>query len=112
MGWISAEDFRALATNVVAVAALIGAISAIWRAPYISRPLKWIAANLISVPLTRFFHSVLDSWAATPDGPVKKIDQRLSEVEYQLRPNGGSSLRDRVDATARCVGADPPPRAA
>ncbi len=105
MGWISAEDLRALATNVAAVAAILVTLTTVWRLPVVSVPLKWLSATLISEPLTHFFHRVLDRWAEKPDGPISGIDRRLSDVEYQLRPNGGSSLRDRVDATARQVGA-------
>lgn len=111
-GWISAHDAQMAAATIGALCATVLAIAAVYRLPAVSRPLRWLGRTLIADPLTRLIHGALDGWAANPDGPIATVGQRLSAVEAQLQPNGGSSLRDRVDATACAVGATPDPKEA
>jgi hypothetical protein len=50
---------------------------------------------------------VLDRMASM-DETISRMDERLSFLEQQMRPNGGSSLRDTVDRIAASA-ADPAP---
>lgn len=109
VSWISAADSRTLAATIVAICGAIVAIVTVYRLPYINRPIRWVGRSLIAEPLQRVIHGALNAWADEPEGPVQRIDRRLSDVESQLRTNGGSSLRDRVNVVGRQVGAPPDP---
>lgn len=83
-------------------AALVGIVAAV-RTISALRPVRWLARTLIGDPVIRAAHRVLDEWAE------RIILPRLAAVEAQFVNNGGSTLRDRVDATATAVGAAPAP---
>lgn len=109
--WLSAHDAQMIAATIGAICATVLAVAAVYRLPAVNRPLRWLGRTLIADPLTRLIHTALDGWASNPDGPIAAVGQRLAAVEAQLQPNGGSSLRDRVDATAQAVGAKADPKA-
>lgn len=112
--FISAIDARDLALGCGAVAAALVAIAAALKVPFVSAPLRfvdrgisWVFRRLIGEPLaaaaTKWFHGAMDAWAA------EKLEPRFKAIEGEFRNNGGSTMRDRVDATARAVGAPPAP---
>lgn len=103
VGLLSGEDALQILQTTAVVAAALVAIVAAARLPMISRPGRWIWRRLIAEPFATWVHALLDAWAE------KRIDPRLDALEAQFRNNGGSTLRDRVDATAAAVGADPAP---
>lgn len=53
----------------------------------------------------------LSDWRGEPRRPGQPrrpgVMERIERIEAQLRPNGGSSMRDRVNAIAGAVGAEP-----
>ncbi len=79
-------------------AALVGIVAAV-RTISALRPVRWMARTLIGDPIARAARRELDEWAE------RTIIPRLAAVEAQFANNGGSTLRDRVDATAAAVGA-------
>lgn len=38
---------------------------------------------------------------------VARIEERVTVIEHEMRPNGGSSVKDQVTAIARATGANP-----
>jgi hypothetical protein len=40
---------------------------------------------------------------------IEQIETKVDEVRDQFRNNGGSTMRDRVDAVAEATGANPAP---
>lgn len=59
-----------------------------------------------------FGRPALDGAPAVAPFPVRmsNVEARLSRVEAQMHPNGGSTLRDRVDNIASATGAASDPR--
>jgi len=109
LGGISSHDAQAFAIGAGIIAASITAVIVLFRQPVISTPIRWFGRVVISDPLTTVIHQALDLWAKTPDGPVDRIDKRLSSLEEQNTRNNGSTTRDRINAVGRAVGADPDP---
>ncbi len=109
-GWISGTDARNLVLAVGAIAAALTAIVVLFRQPLIARPIAWLGRTLIGDPLIKVMHRALDEWADRVWEPrVKAIEDKVDRVQAQFENNGGSTMRDRVDAIGRTVGAGPPP---
>jgi hypothetical protein len=98
-------------TTVLAVAAAIVGIAAAIGVSI--RTGVWLAKSVRRV--TDF----LDDWngeAARPGYPARKgvperlstMEDRLGRVEGQMRPNGGSTLRDAVDRIDRAIESEAP----
>lgn len=109
IAWISQDDTQAIIIGAGVFAASLAAVIALFRQPVVSRPLLWFGRVVIADPLAKVIRRALDEWAHTPDGPVDKLNQRLSSLEEQNVRNGGSTNRDRLNAIGRAVGADPDP---
>lgn len=76
-------DALIVAGSVVAAGALLAKpVRAVWR---------------VCHSLGRF----LDDWHGRPDLKQLGAMARLEAIEYELRPNSGRSLRDRVDLIER-----------
>lgn len=43
------------------------------------------------------------------DRTERRVNELAEALDYQFRPNGGNSLRDRVDAGVEAAGGPPPP---
>lgn len=97
-----ADALRVLQTTAVIAAALV-AIATAAKMPWISRPGRWLWRRLVAEPVAAWFHRVLDAWAD------RAITPRLDALEAQFQRNGGSSAKDRLEAIANAVGADPAP---
>lgn len=80
----------------LAAVAIAGAAAVAWRI------VRWL--RRIAVRVDEF----MDDWQGVPARPgvserpgvmtrLGQIEGRMSRVEHELRPNGGSSLRDAVD---------------
>lgn len=115
-GWISQQDASALVIGAGILAAAFTAIGVALKPIIRSRPARGLGAALgtigrvlIGDPLAKVVHRALDEWARTEGGPVDKIDRRLASLEEQNVRNGGSTNRDRLNAIARAVDADPDP---
>lgn len=111
MAWISRTDAQAIAITCGVLAGVVTALYGAYKVPIIGRPLRWIGRIIADVwrvavadRMAWWLHRVLDSWWTAKD-----IEPRLAKIEAQFTNNGGSTLRDRVDATARAVGAAPAP---
>lgn len=114
--WISQRDASAVIIGAGVLAASNAAIIALFRQPVVSRPLRWFGRVVIADPLTKVMHQALDEWAAKVWEPrIHGIEVKVDEVRDQFRNNGGSTMRDRVDAVAVATGAEcapgvgPPP---
>ncbi|MFE7634449.1 hypothetical protein ACFU7Z_10550 [Kitasatospora sp. NPDC057518] len=91
-----------------AVVTLCTAAGFIWRA---TRSARQLAAKV---------EDFVDDWTGTDDRPgvpgrpgvmtrLSTIEQQLVEVQHELHPNSGSSLRDAVDRVdQRTAHLDPP----
>lgn len=55
--------------------------------------------------LTRKFHRMADQFLGDPDRGIPSLPDRVGAIEKEMRPNGGSSLRDAVDGVRSEVGA-------
>jgi len=110
LAWISSADLRSLVIGAGVIAASQAAIIALFRQPAVSRPLRWLGRVLIADPMTKVMHQALDEWAAKVWEPrIEQIETKVDEVRDQFRNNGGSTMRDRVDAVAEATGANPAP---
>ena len=103
LGLLSGHDALAILQTTAIIAAALVAIVAAANLPMISRPGRWLWRRLVAEPFATWTHGVLDAWAD------RSVNPRLDALEAQFRNNGGSTLRDRVDATAEAVGAAPAP---
>lgn len=109
--WISRQDAQSALIGAGIIAASLAAIIALFRQPVVSRPLRWFGRVVIADPLTKVMHQALDEWAAKVWEPrISGIEEKVDEVRDQFRNNGGSTMRDRVDAVAEVTGACPAPR--
>lgn len=100
-GWISLHDLREVVINAAVVCGALTAVATFLRLPTVSKPLRWLGRTLFGDPLSEAFHDALNKWSEQKGG----VCDRLDAIEYQLRPNGGSSLRDRVDSVEETVDA-------
>lgn len=115
-GWL-----RDVGTGAGSVTAIILFFVLLSKIP----PVKWVTRNVlgkawravVSEPLAGWFRVQVrhEVTAAVTDevGPLMSTQlapvlDRLSAVEEQMKPNGGKTLRDRVDALAAQVGCPPP----
>jgi len=78
----------------------------------------WIFRRLVGEPLAGWYEEIFEQRARPIierivdrklDDKLAPVTRRIADVERELRPNGGHSLRDRIDATADHVGTPPPP---
>jgi hypothetical protein len=87
-----------IAGSVVALAGALGAIAAGGR---------WMLRTL------RRVNEFLEDWNGEPPraGVAERpgVMERLARIEAELRPNGGSSMRDEIRAIRDATTADPPP---
>jgi hypothetical protein len=107
-------DVLAVVAWIGAAVAGVGILTAAWR---ITRGAGRILRGLVHF---------LDDWGGEPGRPGKParpgvieqladhsnrlgaVESRLSRVDNQLKPNGGSSLRDAIDRVEAAVVPDPP----
>lgn len=87
------------------MAGLLVALVAAGRTP----PARWVWRLLVHQPTTEWLRSTVAEVIRPTDERCARVEQRVAAIEHELHPNGGTSLRDRVDATAERVGAPPPP---
>lgn len=89
-----AEIARVIAGLILGAAALLTACSVIAR----SKPARWLWRRNVAQPLTdwhkRTTHEVVDR-------RIKPIETKVHAIEAELHPNGGLSLRDRVEMVVR-----------
>ncbi len=76
-------DVGASAAAFVAIVAALGFVIR-------SRPSKWLWRRVVVEPIT--------NWQRDQFAHV--TEPALAEIRQQLRPNGGTSLRDRIDLLA------------
>lgn len=92
-----------LSLGIAAVAAAIVVIN---------KATKWVTS------IIKKLNEFLEDWRGEDARPgysrklgmperLEKIEQRLHRVEGQLVPNGGDSLRDKVDQIVDKIGTDP-----
>lgn len=87
--------WRDLAMTATAVCAAIVGVAAAWRVPRVRGCITWVCRRMVAEPLTVWFHHMLDS---------SPLAESLRHLQAEVRPNGGSSLRDVADrAEARGV---------
>ena len=111
LAWISQRDLEAVVIGAGVIAASLAAIIALFKQPVINRPLRWFGRVVIADPLTKVMHQALDEWAAKVWEPrIQGIEHKVDEVRDQFRNNGGSTLRDRVDAAVEASGGPKAPR--
>ena len=87
---------------VTDVAAFCGAVLVVLTFLAAISRLKWVRwtwRHLISDPLAGWLRNVVLEGAR--EWHQEAVEPRLSAIEAQLRTNGGSTLRDAVDAAAR-----------
>lgn len=109
--WISQRDAQAVIIGAGVIAASLAAIIALFKQPVVARPLRWLGRVLISDPMTTVIHQALDEWASRVWDPrIAAIESKVDEVRAQFDNNGGSTMRDRVDAVASATGAPSAPR--
>lgn len=86
--------------------ALAGALTAIVTAIYFGG--RWMLRTM------RKLNDFLEDWGGEParSGVPARLGvmDRLARIEAQLRPNGGSTLRDAVTRIEQSVSGDHPPR--
>lgn len=95
---------RDLGIAAGSITAIILALAAISRVP----PIRWISHNVlgrtwwavVSEPLGLWFRSHVREEVAQCLVP---ITARIDEIEREFKPNGGDSLRDKVDQVAEAV---------
>lgn len=75
---------RDAGANAAAVVALAGAVALMAR----SRPWRWLWRRLVADPVTTWFRAEVE----------RAVEGCMAPLHEQMRPNGGTSLRDRVDA--------------
>ena len=111
VAWISQQDAQAVIIGAGVIAASIAAIIALFRQPVINRPLRWFGRVVIADPLTKVMHQALDEWAGKVWEPrIQGLESKVDEVRAQFSNNGGSTMRDRVDAAVEAAGGPPAPR--
>jgi hypothetical protein len=70
------------AQAIISVGAVVIAIGAIWKAPYVRRPAAYVARRLIGDPVSVWFRGMLR-------------DEATHVITTELKqPNGGSSIPD------------------
>ncbi len=109
-GWVSREDAQGIVIAIGVMSASLTAIAAAARLPWISRPGRWLWRRLIAEPFGAWVRHQLDAWADDRIKPeLEPIRERLDNLEAQHRRNGGRSTRDRLEAIATAVEAEPAP---
>ena len=58
------------------------------------RPVRWVWRRLVGEPATVWLRSEIERGV---EGAAAPLREELRSVHDQLRPNGGHSLRDRVN---------------
>lgn len=112
---ITVADVGALAGFGASTVVVVGAVAAV---------VHW------AKPRLRRLGEFLDDWHGEPSRPgvparpgvmtrlanleqdVKSVDRRVADVEHELHPNSGASLRDAVDRIDSRIGGAPPNRKA
>ena len=88
--------FATAGSAIVAFGAVCGALAAVIVLLSLiakAKPIKWVFRKLVGDPLT--------AWHRTQTEYV--VEGALGPIKEQLKPNGGQSLRDRVDIVERLV---------
>lgn len=103
-------------TDIAITAGALVAIATAARLPIINRPGKWLWKRNVAGPIGGWIHQILTAHTAPiterldrGDARMGDIEARLTAIEHEMHPNSGRSMRDRIDATADAVGAEPPP---
>ena len=76
------------------LAALVTALGVLANSP----PGRWIWARLFVTPIA-------DAVDHRITAQLQPIAERVGKIEDELRPNGGHSMRDRINAVGTAVGA-------
>lgn len=77
-------DAAGVLVALAAVATSVGVLSRL-------RPVRWLWRQLVARPLGTWFRGEVRSEV------TEVVDERLVPIMAELHPNGGASLRDRVD---------------
>lgn len=65
-----------------------------------AKPVRWMWRKLVGDPATTWLRAEVE----------RAVEGCVAPIHEQLKPNGGHSLRDRVDAIERLVRGDESPR--
>lgn len=90
------ETVRDTSAVIGALAACLVAVHAAARLPFISVPVRWIGRTFFADPLDGWFDRSMERH-------LEPIRAEMRELKNEVKPNGGTSLRDSVDRTeAKC----------
>lgn len=98
------DGFARIAVLLVAMASAVGALTVLWRTPYIGGVIKWVWWRLAGEPLARFLRNligrevgeVVDARLSAIQARQIVTEQTVHRIEAQLLPNGGLSFHDTV----------------
>jgi hypothetical protein len=85
------DTLRSLAELALALSAIIAFFALVWRL----RPTKWLVKNLLHDPFQNWLGATVRA----------QVDEAVAELRLELSPNGGSSLKDKVDRIAAWIDA-------
>ena len=120
---VSWGDITGPVVDLAAIAGTLIVLAQAVKIPAISRPLHWLWEKNVGGPLSawvnRTFVTHLDPINHRLDNVNSRLDHgnerfdrlevAVQKIDGQFQLNGGNSLRDRVEVTARTVGAPEAP---
>lgn len=79
--------------DIGAICAAVGAVFVLAGLLTRAKPVRWVFRKLVGDPLTAWHRAQT----------LYVVEAAIAPIHEQLKPNGGQSLRDRVDIVERLV---------
>ena len=77
------------------LAGICVAVAAFAQIPFVKRPVQYVWSRLVSGPLGSWFAGIIKE-TMQPD--IERLHARIDAATIELRPNGGSSIKDQIGA--------------
>lgn len=72
-----------------------------------SPPFQWLVRWLVQEPATEAIEKVMEPHLDALRGRLDNVDAKLDSVLAEVKPNGGRSLKDRVEQVHTAVVKEP-----
>lgn len=89
-----------LLVDLGVLAGILTALTTAAKAPVVGRPVRFVWGHLVTQPMAAWFRSLItDTMRPQVDSIHDRLDhlgRRIDDATIELRPNGGSSIKDQV----------------
>lgn len=89
--------------GVIGAAAFVTAVTVLVKSP----PLRWVMRRLVVEPATDAIEDVMEPHLDALRSQLGDLNAKVDAVLCEVKPNGGRSLKDRVEQVHQAVVAEP-----